>query len=170
MRKPQPHGSGSFSSDKKKNSSSPAKKVTKNLFRKTEKRWSFTRKCSPNELSNLYHYIDDFVTAVPKKGTLFISKSNNGTVTIKVRPYVTDRVNIRRVQYNHILSKMEKQNKNMHSAFQPAFPRGGRSVAVAVLCIPTCIPTSWQVGDSIYKNLTEVFQKYTRRPLQRYRN
>ena len=95
MQKPQPQSSAY----KKKNLLSPAKKVTKNLFQKTEKRWSFTRKYSPNELSNLYHYVNDFVTHVPKKGTFFISKSNNGTVAIKVRPYVTDRVNIRQVQY-----------------------------------------------------------------------
>ena len=41
------------SSNKKKHLSSPAKKGFKNLFRKTEKRWSFTRNCSSNELSQL---------------------------------------------------------------------------------------------------------------------
>ena len=93
---------------------------------------------------------------------------NNGSVTIKLRPYVTDRVNIRRVQSSHTLSKMEKKNK---------------------ICIPTCILLWWQTsgsGSSMHSNLhsyvvagrwqyirenliTEVFQKYTRRPLQRDR-
>jgi len=41
------------SSDKKKNASSPAKKIIKNQIRKTEKRRSFARNCSPSEFSQL---------------------------------------------------------------------------------------------------------------------
>ena len=36
----------------------------------------------------------------------------------------------------------------LHSAFRPVFPCGGRSVAVAVVCIPTCILLWWQTGGS----------------------
>lgn len=150
MQKPQPQSSAY----KKKNLLSPAKKVTKNLFQKTEKRWSFTRKYSPNELSNLYHYVNDFVTHVPKKGTFFISKSNNGTVAIKVRPYVTDRVNIRQVQYNYILLKMEKKNKNMHSAFQHAFSRGGRSVSNLHSYV---VADWWQYIQESYRGIPKIY-------------
>ena len=75
--------------------------------------------------------------SIPRRGAYSIEEvHNNGTVTIKLRPYVTDRVNIRRVQPYFV---KDEEKKNM-SAF----------------CIPTCIPFEvaglwqWQLLRIIY--------------------
>ena len=60
--------------------------------------------------------------SIPRRGPYSIEEvHNNGTATIKLRPYVTDRVNIRRVQ-PYFVKEMKKKVNNMSAfyAFQPA--------------------------------------------------